>query len=205
MTPRTVDKESKRRQILKAALGVFARRGLKDFKIIEVARAAGVGKGTIYEYFPSKDELIVGCFSQFLADFSRHLEAQLAGLTDPVEKLDRMVAASFEYCSADPTLMQALFDFYAAGIPRHDGQSLLVGVAPMYRRMIDQVTAIVEEGIAAESFRPVDARAVASMIMALLDGVLFQMALGVTTITPRHFAERMSSVLLAGLMKAEHD
>ena len=59
MTPRIVDREAKRKQILGAAMTVFARKGINDFRMIEIAEAANMGKGTLYEYFPSKDELII--------------------------------------------------------------------------------------------------------------------------------------------------
>jgi TetR/AcrR family fatty acid metabolism transcriptional regulator len=205
MAPRIVDKEAKRQMILKAALKVFARKGLNDFKVIEVAEAAGVGKGTIYEYFPSKDDLIVGCFSQFMLEFDHHIAAQLAELTDPAEKIRRLVSAMFEFCYEDPLLMQALFDFYAAGIPRRDGKSLLTGLAPMYRQMIDHVAAIIDEGVAAGTFRPVNSTLVSSAVLALLDGLFFQIALGVIKADAGPFAERISDLLLTGLNKTDKE
>lgn len=47
----------KRQQILTAAARVFAARGFHRAKMADIALEAGVGKGTIYEYFPSKKEL----------------------------------------------------------------------------------------------------------------------------------------------------
>ena len=49
--------EERPRQILEAALTVFAERGLAAARLEDIARHAGLSKGTIYLYFPNKEEL----------------------------------------------------------------------------------------------------------------------------------------------------
>jgi AcrR family transcriptional regulator len=49
--------EERPQQILDAALSVFAEHGIDAAKLEEIAARAGVSKGTIYLYFPSKEEL----------------------------------------------------------------------------------------------------------------------------------------------------
>ena len=49
--------EERPRQILEAALAVFAERGLSAARLEDIAKRAGVSKGTIYLYFPNKEEL----------------------------------------------------------------------------------------------------------------------------------------------------
>lgn len=205
MAPRVVDKEAKRRQIQKAALKVFARQGIYDFKMIEIAEMAGVGKGTLYEYFPSKNDLIVGCFNEFMTEFDEHVASRLAELTDPVEKIRKLIAASFEFCLADKELLDTLFDFYAASIPRRDGKSLLSELSPMYQQMIAHVAAIIDDGVSTGVFRSTDGKLAASLILALLDGIFFQLALGVIEIEDDKFADRISNLLLDGLLINPHE
>lgn len=50
-------KEQKRAEIIKAAMKVFGKYGFHKAKIEEIAKVAGIGKGTVYEYFSSKNEL----------------------------------------------------------------------------------------------------------------------------------------------------
>jgi AcrR family transcriptional regulator len=50
--------EARKQQILRAAERVFARKGFQEATISDVARAAKVSDATIYEYFPSKEELL---------------------------------------------------------------------------------------------------------------------------------------------------
>ena len=200
MTPRIVDKEAKRKQILGAAMTVFARKGINDFRMIEIAEAANVGKGTLYEYFPSKDELIIGCFSLFMSRFNDHVATQLADVSDPVEKIKKLISASFEFCLSDRALFDTIFDFYAAGIPRRDGKSLLTELTPMYKEMIEWVRVIIDDGVSQGIFKPTDSKVAASSILALLDGIFFQLALGVISVDSADFANKVTSVLLNGLL-----
>lgn len=53
-----VDKVQKRKDIALACKELFFQRGINDLTISEVAKTAGVGKGTIYEYFKNKEEIV---------------------------------------------------------------------------------------------------------------------------------------------------
>lgn len=50
-------KEEKRTEIIKAAIKVFSEAGFEGAKIEDIAKEAGIGKGTVYEYFESKNTL----------------------------------------------------------------------------------------------------------------------------------------------------
>lgn len=201
MTPRVVDKEKKKREILRAALKVLGRRGIHDFKMIQVAEAAGVGKGTLYEYFPSKEELVVGSFELMLEDFEAHLEKRLASFTEPVRQVREYFFAGFEFFVLQKRRLDVLFDFYAAGLPRKDGVPLLQNMAGNYRVAVDYLAGIIRRGIEAGDFRPVDTRIAASSLLAMLDGLLFQSALGMTTIADRSLPEKICDVYMGGLLK----
>ena len=203
MTPRVVDRKAKQKQILRDALKVFAKSGVHNFKMSDIAEAASVGKGTLYEYFPSKDELVVGSFALFMKDFDQYLSSQLAQVDAPAEKMERLIAASLEFCLGEKERLNALFGFYAAGIPGPDGKPLLGNLAPIYRRTIKWVSKIVTEGVEQGAFRPVDCGLVASMIMAMLDGLLFQAALGVTALEAKDMSLKINRAFLHGLLGQE--
>ena len=50
--------KSRREEIMQAALAAYGEKGIFNTRIEEVAAAAGIGKGTVYEYFRSKEELM---------------------------------------------------------------------------------------------------------------------------------------------------
>ena len=53
-----VDKEKKRREIALSSGALLLELGIKNITISEISKAAGVGKGTIYEYFSSKEDIV---------------------------------------------------------------------------------------------------------------------------------------------------
>lgn len=53
-----VDKIQKRKDIALSCVELFTQSGINDLTISQVAQAAGVGKGTIYEYFRNKEEIV---------------------------------------------------------------------------------------------------------------------------------------------------
>ncbi len=58
MAPRKVNKEEKRREIALACFDLIHEVGMKKITVSNVAKTAGIGKGTVYEYFESKDDII---------------------------------------------------------------------------------------------------------------------------------------------------
>jgi AcrR family transcriptional regulator len=61
-------------QILSTAIDLFSRRGLNGVTIDEIAAAADVGKGTIYNYFATKEDIVVA----FMADLEAHMAPKVA-------------------------------------------------------------------------------------------------------------------------------
>ena len=64
-------KRDTRHRILMAGLDAFTARGFEHCTIDEIARAAGVGKGTVYNYFRTKEDLVVS----FMVDLEQQLQA----------------------------------------------------------------------------------------------------------------------------------
>jgi len=66
----------RRQQILEAALDLFPRQGFHRTSTRQIAQAAGVAEGTIFNYFPTKRDLLVAVMSQIVDDyFGEDLEA----------------------------------------------------------------------------------------------------------------------------------
>jgi AcrR family transcriptional regulator len=80
--------EERPRQILDAALAVFAERGLAAARLDDIAKRAGLSKGTIYLYFPNKEELFREVVRNSVIAFIERGEARLEELGDPLQALD---------------------------------------------------------------------------------------------------------------------
>jgi AcrR family transcriptional regulator len=88
--------EERPRQILEAALDVFGERGLAGARLDDIARRAGVSKGTIYLYFPNKEELFREVVRAIVIDRLRQAAAE-AGEGDPVDELKRYLRAHWNF------------------------------------------------------------------------------------------------------------
>jgi AcrR family transcriptional regulator len=90
------EREQKRKQIIQAAVGEFAQYGFAQTKFDTIAKRAGIGKGTIYLYFPSKQALFQAMLQEIAQD---HLAQLRRALTDQPTLEARLsaVLATFEY------------------------------------------------------------------------------------------------------------
>src|SRR6478672_8571642 len=75
--------EERPRQILDAAFAVFAERGLAAARLDDIAKRAGLSKGTIYLYFPNKEELFREVVHSTVIEFIERGEAALETERDP--------------------------------------------------------------------------------------------------------------------------
>ncbi|MCP4869681.1 MAG: TetR/AcrR family transcriptional regulator [Proteobacteria bacterium] len=80
-------KRDKRRQILEAAVGVFAKQGFHKSRVSDVARAAEVADGTIYLYFKSKDDILISIFEETMADMIERVQLAIESHSDPLDQL----------------------------------------------------------------------------------------------------------------------
>ncbi|MBX3250720.1 MAG: TetR/AcrR family transcriptional regulator [Myxococcales bacterium] len=101
-------KAEKRRRILRAALELFAARGFHGTAVPDVAEAAGVGPGTIYRFFASKEELVNVLFRETKARLG---EALMLGDDPEAPARDRFLALwdrLFGFAEADPVAVHFL-------------------------------------------------------------------------------------------------
>src|SRR5215831_15405833 len=80
----------KRDRILAAATAVFSERDFHQVLVSEVAERAGVGKGTVYLYFPTKDHLHRAALEESLEGIRVEVDAAVAG-DAPIDETLRLI------------------------------------------------------------------------------------------------------------------
>ena len=199
MSPKAVDKKTKRQMIMRAALEVFAEQGTEATKMIDIARRAGVGKGTLYEYFPSKEELIAGSMLMMMDELDARMVERLYPLVDPLDKIRAFIEETFSFFVEKEDRVKILADFYAAGIPRPDSKPLIADIDKRYVELIEWLAVIIDEGVEHKSFRPVDSKQTASILLATIDGLLFQAMLGLMPPDREKVLENILTLFLDGI------
>ena len=97
----------KRRQILDAAVRVFARQGFHSTRVADIADEAGVAYGLVYHYFKSKDEVLNELFSERWSLLLATIE-QTNGDTPPRERLAEVAGFIVDSYRHDPELMKVI-------------------------------------------------------------------------------------------------
>jgi AcrR family transcriptional regulator len=108
-----------RRRIVDTAGAAFYVNGFGAVGVDAIAESAGVSKMTLYRYFASKQDLIVGVLTTFNENSTSTYEALMAGLADPVDRL----MAVFEWIAElanDPGCRGCAFQNSAAEFPELD-------------------------------------------------------------------------------------
>jgi AcrR family transcriptional regulator len=86
--PAAEESNARRQEILLVASDLFARRGYDAVGVRQIADAAGILGGSLYHHFPSKRDLYVEVHSAALAGAASRMEAEIAELNDPWERLE---------------------------------------------------------------------------------------------------------------------
>src|SRR3954447_20084973 len=98
----------KRRQILDAAIKVFARQGFNACRVSDIADEAGVAYGLVYHYFKSKDQVLNELFTERWSLLLAAIEEVAAQPIGGREKLGAVARFIIDSCRYDPELMKVI-------------------------------------------------------------------------------------------------
>jgi AcrR family transcriptional regulator len=199
--PKKIDKKEKKAKILEASIRIFAKKGVNKTKISDIAEAADIGKGTIYEYFRSKDEIFAASFYYFMEKVDDIISKRLFRIYDPLEKLKTYFSAWAEIIESNyRDYLEIVVDFWAEGIrTKHIPPTMdLAKFYDEYRRMIENM---LEECISKNKIKPVNTRIVASIMLGSLDGLLIQGIVDHSVFNIREAIEILTKVIIDGLKK----
>jgi AcrR family transcriptional regulator len=169
--------EARRNQILDAAAAVFAARGFHGATTKQIANAAGVAEGTIYNYFDTKFDLLIGLMSR-------------------LAKVDQLPGEMTESLQGD------VRDFFVAAFHHRldrieQAEELLKAILPQvfvnpdlreqfYRKYVLRITALLEEYVRTQiemgRIRPVDVPLTVRLFQSTFVGLLVMRILGDETL-----------------------
>ena len=127
-TKRSIDRGA---TLIRAAATLLERSNGDGFTVQEVANEAGQSLRTLYQYFESKDDLLLAVFEEAMKRYARMIRNSIAGLDDPLERLAGAVIA-------------------AASMPAYSSPGVDVGLARLRLKLGD-----VDPALVARSHEPV--------------------------------------------------
>ena len=164
----------RRRQILDAAIRVFARQGFHSCRVSDIADEADVAYGLVYHYFRSKEEVLNELFVERWSLLLAAIEEVDRGTEPPRKKLDAVAGFIIDSYRHDPELMKVII-VEVTRAANSFGQTHL----PEIRRAYQGIEKIVADGQTQGVFRDdVDAQIAAmwfyGAIEQLLSGWVFE-------------------------------
>lgn len=167
---------NRKKDILLAATTVFSQNGYAGTRIADVAKAAGIGKGTIYEYFSSKEALFFATFEQLMMDMGQQMANIAANTTGSASK--RLVETADAVMRAwipSLDLYGLVLEFWSATTASPDRRRFKTAFQTGYSEARKIVSTLIQEGIRENNFRSeIDPEALASAIIGSWDALLLQ-------------------------------
>ncbi|MCP4749567.1 MAG: TetR/AcrR family transcriptional regulator [Proteobacteria bacterium] len=188
-----VDKEAKRLEILKAAVRVFAERGVAATKIQDIAKAAGIAQGTIYIYFKNKEEVFEYILKSHVSAMETIMEDLKDDDTDPRQRLKKIVLGIVRETPRDHAVI--VLDILSAMIrnPRYNwaGKSF----TGFHSTIVD----CLEDGIKSGLFEAVDARTLSSAIIGMIHGLGLMGLMDKNQLSQKEVLEQTLEIILRGI------
>ena len=171
--------EARPDEMLDAALELFMEKGFAATRVEDIASRAGVSKGTVYLYFPSKDALLEGLVRRAIVPVADSALAVVAAHDGHPREIITLVLKALGARFSDPRIVAIpkIVLREAAGFPH---------LAEIYRsavldRALPAFVALIRRGIAAGHLRPVDPElTLRSVIGPILAHVILAEIFGVT-------------------------
>lgn len=101
-------RESRREQILAAATQLFAERGYSEANTQELADMLHVGKGTLYRYFPTKQDLFLAAVDRIMQRLTEEIDASVEGIDEPFERMAQGIKTYLTYFANHPEFVELL-------------------------------------------------------------------------------------------------
>ncbi len=172
MTARAVAGEEKRRQLVDAAVRVFARKGFHASRVGDIAEEAGVAHGLLYHYFESKDQVLEAVFHE-------NWSVLLARIAS-VEETDEPAADQLRHIAAIVLRTWLHLPDVVRVVIREFGRSpeLAERIGEL-AQPIEAIERVIARGIVRGEFRAdIDPRVAATVVYGSIDELLTGWVLG---------------------------
>jgi len=162
-------KDERREEILRAALVVFARKGLAAAKISDVAQAAGLSHGLVYHYFESKEAIYAALVDELFARVNADLDAIAACDRTPLARIRAFVEHRLARLAVEPEMFRLVVQafLHPDAIPPSTREVL----ERFAGRCLHVMTAAIREGQARGEIVAGDPESLAAALFAVMNGL----------------------------------
>ncbi|RPJ27430.1 MAG: TetR/AcrR family transcriptional regulator [Chloroflexi bacterium] len=165
----TEEEQSRRRkEIFNASVHLFLSKGFNETSMREIAKAARIGKSTLYDYFPSKDDILLSFVEDELQRLTEKMEEIARQKIGAMEKLRQMMFAYMDYLATNEDFyMKLSFEVQRLA------QESIERIQRKRHALQDLLRDMIEEGIREGSFRPVDSLLATRVMLTALTPAVY--------------------------------
>ncbi len=196
--------QQRQEAVLRAAVEVFAKRGFQGATVEEIARRAGVAKGTPYLYFSDKADMFYAVFEQWSSEIiAAGSPLESSARSSARDRLMALALGAADYMGAHREWFPLSMEVWAAsGIPALR-ERFSEALKELYARYRETIVAIVHSGQVSGEFRKdVDPYALAALLTGAVDGLFLQCWFD-PQLNAKHLLHGFFDVLLRGLANPE--
>jgi AcrR family transcriptional regulator len=193
--------EVRKTQIIAAAARVFAQKGFSGAVIAEIAAEAGIGKGTVYEYFNSKEDLFFAVFQWLSRKIASAATVKISALGGSASQ--RLMALNESVVNSILNMMDMfslVLEFWAASSSAIMRQRFKAAFKQTYRDFRSIVSSVIRDGMESGEFSSnVNPESLAAALVGAWDA-LFLQAWFDETFDPLVTAQDFMALVIQGLM-----
>jgi len=169
-------KIDKKNRIIEAAVMVFAQKGYASATVADIAARAEIGKGTIYEYFASKEDLFFAVFEWFKMQTGAAVKVNIAYLGGSAAKRLQALSDSLMGMWAKiEDVFTLTMEFWAASSSSQMQDRFKESFRQMYQEFRGIVNSLIQEGIERGEFRPdINPEPIAAALVGTWDALFLQ-------------------------------
>jgi AcrR family transcriptional regulator len=192
--------KDKKNRMVEAAAILFAQKGYAGTSVADIAVQAKIGKGTVYEYFNSKEDLFFAVFEWYIQMSARtaHVSISVLGRT-PTERLYALSDSVMGMWDEIKDVFALTMEFWAASASSQMRDRFKAAFRQVYEEFRGIVSSLIREGIERGEFRPdVKAASVAAALVGTWDA-LFLQAWFEDSFDPKNIARDFLKIVIKGL------
>ena len=167
-----VETVGKRQILVEAAAEVFAKQGFAKTRVADISECAGVGKGTVYEYFSSKEELFFAVFEWIKDEIRSRVDAVVDDATPAREVLTAIFRTSADIITEHREIFSMNLEFWAASRGSAFEDRFSAACRSMYHEYRTLTAEVIRRGQRDGEFRSdLEADRIAVLVVSALDGL----------------------------------
>jgi AcrR family transcriptional regulator len=185
------EQQRRRKEIFDASVHLFLDQGFNETSMREIAQVVGVGKSTLYDYFKSKDDILISYFEGEIQDITTSAQKIISQDLTISQKLEQIMKMHLTYLIDKRNLFLKLT--VEAQRLALDSQQQIQTARHAYQ---DMLRTLIEEGVQKGEFRAVNPLFAARSIFTLLSTAVFTSR---PTGTPEEMLQEALGIFFTGI------